>query len=56
MYEALERVLARDDVRRSLEVAGTIATLSTPGNLREIIEWDIKKLKEVAEKSGLGPR
>ena len=56
MYEALERVLARDDVRRSLEVAGTIATLSTAGHLREIIEWDIKKLKEVAEKSGLGPR
>ena len=55
MYEP-ERVLARDDVRRNLEVAGTIATLSTPGNLREIIEWDIKKLKEVAEKSGLGPR
>ena len=55
MYE-LERVLARDDVRRSLEVAGTIATLSTPGHLREIIEWDIRRLQEVAKKSGLGPK
>jgi tripartite-type tricarboxylate transporter receptor subunit TctC len=56
MHEALVRVLASDDVRRSLEVAGTIATLSTPGQLREIIEWDIKKLQEVAKKSGLEPK
>ena len=56
MNEALKRVLARDDVRRNLEVAGTIATLSTPGDLREIIEWDIKKLKGVAEKSRLEPK
>jgi hypothetical protein len=46
MYETLERVLARDDVRRSLEVAGTIATLSTPGDLRGIIEWDMKNCRK----------
>jgi tripartite-type tricarboxylate transporter receptor subunit TctC len=56
MHETLERVLARDDVRRSLEVAGTIATLSTPGDLRGIIEWDMKKLHEVAKKSRLEPK
>src|SRR5262245_9696895 len=56
MHEALQRVLARDDVRRRLEGAGAIATLSTPMQLSEIIEWDIKNLQEVARKSGLEPK
>jgi tripartite-type tricarboxylate transporter receptor subunit TctC len=56
MHAALERVMARDDVRRSLEVTGAIATLSTATQLREIIEWDIKKLQDVAKRSGLEPK
>lgn len=56
LHKALERALVGDDVKKSLEEAGTIATLSTPSQLREIIQWDIKNFEDVARKSGLEPK
>jgi tripartite-type tricarboxylate transporter receptor subunit TctC len=53
MHKALQDVLAREAVKRRLEGAGAVANLSTPAELRKLIESDIGSFREVAKKAGL---
>ena len=53
MHKALQEVLAREAVKRRLEGAGAVANLSTPAELRKLIESDIGSFREVAKKAGL---
>jgi tripartite-type tricarboxylate transporter receptor subunit TctC len=53
MHKGLQQVLGNEDVRRKLEGAGAIASLSTPAALSELIASDIKSFQAVAKKAGL---
>jgi tripartite-type tricarboxylate transporter receptor subunit TctC len=53
MHKGLQQVLANQDVRKKLEGAGAIASLSTPAELSELIASDIKSFQGVAAKAGL---
>jgi tripartite-type tricarboxylate transporter receptor subunit TctC len=53
LHKTLQQVLADDDVKDKLEAVGAIATLTSPTQLAELIEWDIKNFREVARKAGL---
>jgi tripartite-type tricarboxylate transporter receptor subunit TctC len=53
MHKALETVLGSDDVKKRLENAGATANLSTPAELKKVIESDISNFKEVAKRAGL---
>lgn len=50
---ALEKVLAREDVRKRLEGVGAVANLSTPEDFQKTIESDIEVFRAVAQKAGL---
>ncbi len=50
---ALQKVLARDTVKKKLEGVGAVANLSTPDEFMKAIESDIKSFREVAKKAGL---
>jgi tripartite-type tricarboxylate transporter receptor subunit TctC len=53
MHKSLETVLAGDEVKKRLDGAGATANLSTPAELRRVIESDIAGFKDVAKKAGL---
>jgi len=53
MHKGLQQVLANQDVRKKLEGAGAVASLSTPAELSELIASDIKSFQGVAAKAGL---
>jgi tripartite-type tricarboxylate transporter receptor subunit TctC len=50
---ALQKVLARENVRKKLEGVGAVANLSTPDEFKKAIESDITSFREVAKKAGL---
>jgi tripartite-type tricarboxylate transporter receptor subunit TctC len=56
LHKALQHVLTNEEVKRKFEGAGAIARLSTPEELRRLIERDIKSFQEVAQKAGLEPK
>ena len=53
MHKALEQVLTRQDVKQKLDGVGAIAKLSTPAELNEVIESDIRNFRAVAQKAGI---
>jgi tripartite-type tricarboxylate transporter receptor subunit TctC len=56
LREALQQVLAREAVKKRLEGAGANVSLSTPAELRTLIEQDIASFREVARKAGIEPQ
>jgi tripartite-type tricarboxylate transporter receptor subunit TctC len=56
MHKTLETVLASDDVKKRLDGAGATANLSTPAELKKVIESDISNFKDVAKQAGLEPQ
>jgi tripartite-type tricarboxylate transporter receptor subunit TctC len=53
LHKTLETVLASDEVKKRLEGAGATANLSSPAELKKVIESDIKNFTEVAKRAGL---
>jgi len=53
MRVALQKVLQREDVRKRLDGVGALANLSTPEEFRKVIESDIARFRQVAQKAGL---
>ncbi len=53
MHKTLATVLASDDVKKRLENVGATANLSSPAELKKVIETDITNFKEVAKRAGL---
>jgi tripartite-type tricarboxylate transporter receptor subunit TctC len=53
MHEALQQVLARENVKKRLEGAGAIANLSMPAQFSKLIESEIKNFRLVAQKAGI---
>jgi tripartite-type tricarboxylate transporter receptor subunit TctC len=53
LHKALATVLAGEDVKKRLEGAGATANLSTPEELKKVIESDIANFKQVAKNAGL---
>jgi tripartite-type tricarboxylate transporter receptor subunit TctC len=56
LHGALAKVLARDDVKKRLEGAGAIASLSTPAELGKLIASDVASFRSVARNAGLEPK
>lgn len=56
LREALQQVLAREAVKKRLEGVGANVSLSTPAELRTLIEQDIASFREVARKAGIEPQ
>jgi tripartite-type tricarboxylate transporter receptor subunit TctC len=53
---ALQQVLAREAVKTRLDGVGALASLSTPAELRSIIESDIRSFREVAKRANIEPQ
>jgi len=52
----MQDVLSKDTVRKRLEGIGAVANLSSPMELRKVIQSDIKAFQEVAKTAGLEPK
>jgi tripartite-type tricarboxylate transporter receptor subunit TctC len=56
MHKGLQKALADPDVKKKLEGAGALATLSTPEEFSALIASDVKNFQAVAKKGGLQPK
>jgi tripartite-type tricarboxylate transporter receptor subunit TctC len=52
LHKALQQVLSDAEVKKRFEGAGAIARLSTPEELGGLIEGDVKRFQQVAQKAG----
>jgi tripartite-type tricarboxylate transporter receptor subunit TctC len=53
MHKALQQVLASEEVRKKIEDAGSIPSLSTAAEFKRQIELDIESFQRVAKNAGL---
>ena len=56
LHKALEGVVADPDVKRRLEGAGALASLSAPEELSQLIQSDIASFRATAQKAGIEPQ